>query len=867
MFPLFRSLTVRYLLQKWDRAALVALSIALGVATLVSARLLNQCVEAAALDSTVPADIAHLYVDNGEAGVERAIVNDIRNAHVPGVERVEPFVVARVILPDLGNRSAVVFGLNVADRSAADVRQAGKLKVTFVPVPNPSARPPRFVVLSRRLYDERRRNGKADTDPVEIRYTNATQTFHLVGVIDVAKDSPLAPFAANLIAMEVGTAAALTRRPGADPAAGDRLSRVDLFLHDDADVEAVADRVQAVVGDRGRVRTPEQNRKSTEEVIGGVKLVLNLCSVGALIVGLFLVYNALSVTVAERRHDIGVMRSLGATRAQIARLFATEAMILGAIGALPGIPLGEWLADLAIRQFGEELTSVFLNADSFRPDLSPLTSLLAVLAGMATALLAALVPALQAASDEPADAVRRAPAGAGRGLRWLHRTACLGLVLAGVATVLIRRDLPSRTGSMVGMTLILTGMFLAMPIFVGLLARLVHPLCRSLLGVEARLAADNLIRSPGRTGVVIGALAAGVALMFQTAGVGKSNEVPIRAWLDQVIRADAFLFRGNLASANSSMTPMEPSLRDEIRAVPGVERVVGLRFYRPEYNGTFVLLIGIDASDYKQAVRARVPDAHPTLDLMERLPDGNFAILSDNFAAKWKVQEGDVISVPGPRGPVELTVIGIGPDYSWSQGTIFMDRAKYAELFGDPLVDAYHVFFRLDADPEATYESVREYGDRKDLLIQDRASVHLYLAGVIDRVFRVAYLQQIIIAVVAALGVVMALLISVLQRRRELGLLRAVGATQPQVLRSVLAEAMLMGLLGTVLGFLMGLPMEWYLLRVVLQEETGFVFDMLVPWREAIGIGVLSVLISTVAGLVPALHAIRLNIPDAIAYE
>jgi len=123
------------------------------------------------------------------------------------------------------------------------------------------------------------------------------------------------------------------------------------------------------------------------------------------------------------------------------------------------------------------------------------------------------------------------------------------------------------------------------------------------------------------------------------------------------------------------------------------------------------------------------------------------------------------------------------------------------------------------------------------------------------------------VAVVAALGVVMALLISVLQRRRELGLLRAVGATQPQVLKSVLAEAMLMGALGTLLGFALGLPMEWYLLRVVMHDESGFVFDVLLPWKEALGIGLISVVASTLAGLVPALHAVRLRIPDAIAYE
>src|SRR5262249_3757578 len=251
---------------------------------------------------------------------------------------------------------------------------------------------------------------------------------------------------------------------------------------------------------------------------------------------------------------------------------------------------------------------------------------------------------------------------------------------------------------------------------------------------------------------------------------------------------------------------------DDLRKLPGVERVVGLRFYRPEYGGTFILMVALDAKDYQRGVRDRLPDALPALDRMELLPDGDFTIVSENFAAKWGVKEGDTISIPGPRGPVNLKVIGVGRDYSWSMGTIFVDRKKYAELFDDRVVDAYHVFFKPDAEFNTTSDGVRDYCQREGLLVQNRESVHIYLAGMLDRVFQIAYLQQIIIGVVATLGVVMALLISVLQRRRELGLIRAVGATQPQVLRTVLAEATLMGILGTILGLLIGLPMEWYTL-------------------------------------------------------
>jgi putative ABC transport system permease protein len=416
-------------------------------------------------------------------------------------------------------------------------------------------------------------------------------------------------------------------------------------------------------------------------------------------------------------------------------------------------------------------------------------------------------------------------------------------------------------------TLVVVGLLLAMPIFAAALARLLVVPCRRLFGVEVRLAADNLIRSPARTGVVIGALAAGVSLMFQTAGVAKSNQVPIVEWIEEVIRADAFIFRGNPVSANSSMTPMEPTTADDLRRLPGVERVVGLRFYRPEYGGTFILMVALDARDYQAGVRSRGRNDSPALNEMSRLPDGNYTIVSDNFASKWHVKEGDTIAVPGPRGTVELRVIGIGRDYSWSMGTIFVDRARYAELFDDRHVDAYHVFFKPDADFDTTYGTVRDYCQREGLLVQDRESVYIYLAGMLDRVFEIAYLQQVIIGVVATLGVVMALLISVLQRRRELGLLRAVGATQPQALKTVLAEAMLMGFLGTVLGFLVGLPMEWYTLRVILQEETGFVFDLLIPWKEGLGIGVVAVAAATLAGLVPAIQAARQRIPDAIAYE
>lgn len=188
------------------------------------------------------------------------------------------------------------------------------------------------------------------------------------------------------------------------------------------------------------------------------------------------------------------------------------------------------------------------------------------------------------------------------------------------------------------------------------------------------------------------------------------------------------------------------------------------------------------------------------------------------------------------------------------------------KLFGDELIDICHVFVKPDA-PHGTAAELERYINPKGLFLTDRDSLRKFLSEIINRVYLLAYMQQILVGVVAALGVVTALFISVLQRKRELGLLLAVGATPAQVLRSVLAEAFLMGCFGTALGILIGLPMEWYILKVMLVDESGFNLDVLVPWKAALGIAGASVVLATLAGLLPAWRAIQTRIPDALQYE
>jgi putative ABC transport system permease protein len=508
------------------------------------------------------------------------------------------------------------------------------------------------------------------------------------------------------------------------------------------------------------------------------------------------------------------------------------------------------------------LSEVFLAVEAQAVRWEPATLLGALAAGVLTALVASLVPALQAAADEPADAVRRVPSGSARLFRLLQGAVSLGLIIAGLALAYYREALPVRLGSYGGLILVLLGSLLAVPLFATLGAGLARPLTRLVPGVGLRLAADNLLRAPGRTGIVTGALAAGVAMSVQVAGVGASNERPVLDWVDRSITADLFVAGGDTATATSSNLPLNADLAAELQRLPGVRQVVRVRFRRPVYRGTVVLVVAFDAERFHAANRDH-PD-YPGLDLIPRLTEPATALVSDNFAALHGVGPGDVLTLQGTRGPERLRVVGTITDYSWNRGTIFIDRSTQRQVFDDDRVDIFDVFLAPGAAGES---AVRALAGRRALAVLTRADLRGYISDVIRRLYALVQAQQAVVGVVAALGVVTALLISVLQRRRELGLLRSVGATRAQVLRSVLAEAALLGLFGTLFGALLGLPIEWYMVRIVIWEEAGFLLPVVVPWRAALEVGAVSLGLAALAGLGPALHAVRLPVAEAVAYE
>jgi putative ABC transport system permease protein len=871
MFTLLRTLSLGYLWQRWTRTTLLIASIALGVATLVATRALHDALKKAARSAVNPplTGLADIIVDNGQTGLPPSVLKTLREPRIPGVDEVLPLIIAHAALPELDNAQTWVFGLDDSEDQARTLHDSTgrfQAEIEWTVAPENTAaflfqiglmklngQTPGLVTapLAARL------EGKTS---LRLRAAGRETTIGVLGRVRLKGD--LSVLGDNAVFTLLSAAGLM-----ATPDRPETLSQINIRLEYGADPRQVMAALRERLGGVGAVQTTEENFAQYQELAGALELGFLLGSTGALVVGVFLIYNVLSVGVAERRHDIGILRSVGATRGQIASLFMAEAFVLGLIGSAIGLPLGYGIARFALGPLTQLISDMVVVTGADRLQFTFSTLAVALAAGVGTTVIAALVPAMQAAREEPADAVRRVPLRIGPVLRVLHILAVVTLLGVGLAFTIYRAELPTRFGVFAGIVCLLVGALVATPMLAEGVALVLQPLTRRFLGLEGRLAADNLIRTPGRTGLVIAALAATTALMIQTAGFIHSTEHAILDWIDTSIAADQFITSGDtVARIGVATLPMSTSLAKEIEKMDGVAAVVPVRFHRVEFRNRFVLLLAVDL----EALRGKGLKHNPARDV-EANPDlllPGKASVSENFATLFGIKPGDKVTVPGPSGPVSLEVHSTYVDYSWNRGTILVNQEWFQKTFGDRLADVFDLYIKPGANPVRVRDAIlARYGKSDAVYVMPRETFKYELVTMIDRIYIFAYAQQGVVGLVALLGVVSALLISVLQRRRELGLLRAVGASRAQVLRSVLSEAGLMGIIGAGIGVLVGMALEWYVLRILVLDDAGVLFPLLVPWVQVGFVALIAIVMPLLVGIWPAHQATQLRIADAIAYE
>lgn len=865
MNPLWRGLVLRRLTRHRLRSTLAAVAVALGVAVFLASFLVGDTV---ARSARVVADATTAGVDlavrSPAGGPPRAVASVVER--VPGVRAAAPLRTTWCRVRGLDGARALVVGVDPV-REMRLARGGGEL--TGIADAGAAVRDPLTFLAGR---------GALVPASFELQLGEARR-LELLGragwdALSVAGTLPAGPLdragAGRTVVVTLDAVDRLAGRPGV-------CDRIDVAVESGADVERVRTSIEAALAAAGHgtlsVAAAGQGDDSASDLLGTVEVGLTIGAVVSLLVGVFLIHHTLAIGVAERRREVGILRALGATRAQVRGVFAVEALLIGGAGSVLGVLLAAVLARGAVSAFARAVASAYFDAETPAAELTPLMALCGIAAGLLASWLAAVIPAARAAAEEPADAVRRGP----EVLRPLSprarriRVAIVGVVGGGALLLVAFPHVFGRFSGYGALSLGLVALLSTTPVVLAAGGHALAPLVARVFGVPGRLAADDLRRRPLRSALPAAALAFGLALVVETHGTISSMSAETTEWLESDIAGDLFVSSGASVLGMGRHAPFPHAIGARIEAVEGVLHVVGVRFVMLPYRGTRAFALGIDPVPFRAMTTATLrgvdgPGARDAA--LAALADGRHCIVSENFARLHGLGIGDTVDFPGRDGPLPLEIVALGRDYSWPRGTVFMDRHVFERELGDDSVDEFSVVVSDAADADLVIARIgRAVADDLDLVVTQAAELRAGAKQLLDDFFSLSYAQVAVAMTVAFLGVLNALWIAVILRRRELALLRAVGATRTQVVLSVLVQAGCLGLLGGVLGVAGGMAVEWVVVQRVMPAETGWVYAARWPWGAIALTFAASLVASLVAGIVPAGLAAATPLREALGDE
>ena len=833
----WRSLAARPL-----RSFLTVIGIALGVAVLFAALATNAGIDGA-IERTVHQLLgrADLRVEGfTERGLSAASIKAI--AEAPGVEVATPilerrtYVAATVSTPPSRALPAPVTVLGIDPTSFAGIHD---LDLVAGVVPEGSEIP--GAVITERMARE---SGLALGNTLELDGADAPLSMPIVGI--VAGDGPLATTDGRTVILGLNQARQLFATEGA--------SRVDLQLGAGATADAVSVALESRLTAEPYVLSGPDDlaasiRSSTIDFQASTALIAALALFG----GAFLIFNTLSMTVAERAREVGLLRAAGATRRQVNGLVLVQGLIIGLAGGILGIAFGAGLAAV-VAWYLRAADVVPIDG----PMITPAAVALALAVGTIVTLAAALEPADRAGRIPPVEALR--PAGVGRTVRARLRWLVVVFVVLAVAGLVLWPGATGPSGALrwlvvYGILLIAT---LMTPFLLGPLGRLAAIPFRLVAPGAVRLTRGALVRDRSRTTLTVGALTVGLALIVALGGVAQDSRRAATAWIAGVVPGDVIV---------TSIRPVgsDEPIQEDLAGATGVVRVSPIASFETAFRGVRLDAVAVGGADLLADGRLTFVEGDRTAAL-NALDAGGATIVPAGSARTLGLRVGDEMAFPvGAGREVRLRVVGVVERSipGRSGESILVGWPDATDGFGVAGADAFAVRFDATATPE----------DRAGLVAVAtgyalEANPIDRIAGAIDatlaRVFGLFDALALIAVLVAALGIVNTLTMNVYERVREIGILRAAGMTRPQVWRMIVVEAGVLGIVGSILGCVTGVLAGAALVALA---AGGFRVSLAPDWRAIVIAAAFGVAVAMLAAAWPARLAARISIVRAVQYE
>ncbi|MGW1794280.1 ABC transporter permease [Streptomyces tubercidicus] len=689
-------------------------------------------------------------------------------------------------------------------------------------------------------------SGRKIGDTVRLATDGPVLTKKLVGI--VSTDDPQVTAGGSLTLFDTATAQKLFLHPG-------QFDELVIGAAPGADQQALTAKVSEVLPkDRatatsGTELAAEQSRMVASQNEALTQTLLTFAGI-ALFVGVFIIANTFTMLISQRSREIALMRAIGASRRQVVRSVLAEAALLGLISSAVGFALGTGLA-VGLRAVLDANGAGFPDGPVV---ISPTAVLSALGVGVVVTVLAAWLPSRKAAKIAPVEALNTVEAPPA--LRSLVLRNCLGAVITGlgiatmcyVSTLKDADDLPI---AMVGGMLTLTGVIILAPMLSRPLVSLAGVVTTRLFGISGKLAKENTLRNPRRTAATASALMIGLTLITGMTVVGNSAGQAMDKMTAQGLKADYKI--------GATSSGLNPELSQKVADVPGVEAAAPLRSTGFETPNSTMALMGTDLGTIGKVTQ---------LDFISgslKGAGGNDIAVSQEMAKMKGWQTGDTLDATFfDKKKAKLKIVGIYADNQLLGDSIgATSLAAPHQLV--PMVDTLLVKAQEGPSEELAKQIRHALGDSPLLKVQDHADLRKENAASIDMVLNVSYGLLGMAVIIAVVGVVNTLAMSVFERTREIGMLRAIGLARSGIKQMVRLESVVIALFGAGLGIAVGVFCSWAAGNLVSQGLPTY--ELLLPWGRLALFVLIALVVGMLAALWPARRAARLNMLEAIGAQ
>jgi putative ABC transport system permease protein len=843
----------RYVRRHRMLALFNVLSIALGITVYLAIRIANESATRAFTGAVdLVAGKAHLEI---RGDVDETLWPQVER--VPGVSAVTGVIEAVAALPDWPGEYLRLTGVDVI--SGAPFRtfelraDAGRFDIgRWLGTPG-------GVAVTREFATRR---GLHEGSELRAVVNTRAVTLKVLAILDGA-DTPVTD--SRFAVMDIGWVQELLARPG-------RVSSLQVLLDEPLKVSEAVEQLSRVAPGLS-IGPPRQRSEQMSKMIAAFQLNLSALSMVSLLVGVFLIHNTVWTSVARRRTQIGVMRALGLPAWRVRAIFLGEALLYALPGVLLGAAGGVLLAQKLTGAVQQTVTSLYALVNVDRLWLDWRQFAVAAFYGIASAILGAWGPAADASRVEPVEALRRGVEKRGESERargwWKWAFAA-----CGVAALCAWRSLtagPPWLAFGAALFVLVAASLCAPMVLSGAaeISRIWVKLSASTGGNTSSaeavmiLAARRLTRGLRRNAITVAALAAAVAMYVALVVMTHSFRQSLDAWIGKGIVADLFI--APAANETLGMTSFLPQpVVDWLRARPEVSGADTFREMNATVNGNIASLVVLDGV-FRNNLTFVQGDA---LAAMTRVFAGDAVAVTEPFARKFRVNAGDRLRLETPRGAVEVEVAGVYADYARDQGVVVMGRAMFRKHWADDRVMSAAVYLRPGTDVAAFEDAFRTaHAGAGEFALNTTRMLRERILRVFDQTFAVTHVLRTVAMIVAIAGVFLTMTTLVTERRRELALMRALGATPRWVSGLVLAEAGLLGLLAALLGVEAGVPLAMVLTWVVNPAFFGWTIHLDIPWAALAWTPVWILAAALIAAWWPARLAQREEIAEALHEE